>query len=812
MPITQEFYIDYNNKLVAHSTSTIAYTGLSGTFQAGETVTWSGGSESAIIVYDDAAASMNIVYETTTPSGTLTGSTSGATATFSTSTALTTVYTTRNLYTYLQDTFDELGQLDDTVPMSAQTPTAFTLINSWFIDDESIKYLNGGALSTSGWDATTSNDGIRVFTFASGGYTGAVSSDIGLPVATASTAYTGTLLHFDNTTRKWWVRVDDTGDTFDDTGNTTSVTGGTGSGTLAAASATGGSSSSHTLYTNLFSLGTIEITPNPVTYIFQNSEAIAEWWGRGDAFAHIDVLIKVRESGSLIDSGNVTVFIRHFGDLYDHFVSDLSAGGRQPVPLATQADINNNTSGEQILHVSDSTGFTVGLFIRGLTSGAYGEILDVDATQSPDQIRVGNIVGASTFTDSETVNETTDGLASGDTATTTSLTAPHKTNAVAGYNDVGIWFMNIEVDFSSSTGTVIEGNMLTGSSSGATCIFLGEKDATTLQLANWNGTDFTASEQLYATQDSHYYTLAGTLNQSVTNVINKAFEQGTSEPYSVVVDCANRTLAQVYEWLKYVTREDANSTQLNYQTMYKVVTGAVVQQDGEEYINAQTTFTPVKASPFGTFAGGKLFGAQGIWLQNMDNADIQNYQLTDNSGDKNDPPSFVNITVSNLVVGDRIAVFRTSGGSTIDRSVFTSASGNASSNTDFIVNETIPSDVPASGILRVVDTSDTSINRETRYFYTSIDRGTFTFENLTPALDRTYSSGADTAYVPYMDLTADSTSEAVTIIYSTNRSVLARVRRYGGAGDSILPFESTGTLDTTGFSVSTIRTDDSIVE
>jgi hypothetical protein len=36
----------------------------------------------------------------------------------------TTVYTVNAMYSWLQDTFDELGQLDDDVPMSAQTPTA----------------------------------------------------------------------------------------------------------------------------------------------------------------------------------------------------------------------------------------------------------------------------------------------------------------------------------------------------------------------------------------------------------------------------------------------------------------------------------------------------------------------------------------------------------------------------------------------------------------------------------------------------------------------------------------------------------------
>ncbi len=37
-----------------------------------------------------------------------------------------TVYTVNEMYSWLQDTFDELAQLDDDVPMSAQTPTQYT--------------------------------------------------------------------------------------------------------------------------------------------------------------------------------------------------------------------------------------------------------------------------------------------------------------------------------------------------------------------------------------------------------------------------------------------------------------------------------------------------------------------------------------------------------------------------------------------------------------------------------------------------------------------------------------------------------------
>ena len=38
------------------------------------------------------------------------------------------------LYSWLMNVFDESGTIDDTIPMTAQTPTAYTLTNGWFLD------------------------------------------------------------------------------------------------------------------------------------------------------------------------------------------------------------------------------------------------------------------------------------------------------------------------------------------------------------------------------------------------------------------------------------------------------------------------------------------------------------------------------------------------------------------------------------------------------------------------------------------------------------------------------------------------------
>src|SRR3990167_9751643 len=80
----------------------------------------------------------------------------------------TTLDSVNALYSALQNHFDELTQMDDGVPMSAQTPTEYTIgiidagdKDPWFIDRVTVQHLTGGALKTASWArVTTTNTGI----------------------------------------------------------------------------------------------------------------------------------------------------------------------------------------------------------------------------------------------------------------------------------------------------------------------------------------------------------------------------------------------------------------------------------------------------------------------------------------------------------------------------------------------------------------------------------------------------------------------------------------------------------------------------
>lgn len=182
----------------------------------------------------------------------------------------TTVYTANQLYSWLQDEFDELAQMDDPVPMKANTPSEYEWINGWaFNADSDYQFIKGGSIK-------------------------------------------------DNTNDAIWA--------------------------------------------NIYTLGTIEAGTE--FYVEQDDAVITSFWGTG----HIDILVKVSDGGVLIDSGFIEVYARELSNAYDLFKIDLSSGGRNPIPLATSVDLNNQTLEATIATYNDIT-ITFGSISRDMNNG-----------------------------------------------------------------------------------------------------------------------------------------------------------------------------------------------------------------------------------------------------------------------------------------------------------------------------------------------------------------------------------------------------------------------------------------------------------
>lgn len=440
----------------------------------------------------------------------------------------TTVYTANALYSYCQDAFDELDHLSYDVPMSAQTPTAYSVINSYdFNASTDTRYLKGGSI--------TVNPG-----------------------------------------------------------------------------------GSETIYANIYTLGSDADIGSITLFIEQNGSVITGWWGAG----HIDILVKVKDAGSLIDSGYITVHAREYGYLYDWNKQDVSGGGRNPFAISISSDINNQTS---------------------------------SAT-------------------------------------------------VSGWSDIALTFGNANHDLSNGNGSVA---------------------------------------------------------------------------YGLSVDLAGRTMAQWYEYSKYITRRGATSTINGIQ--------------GQMY-QAVNSYTPVKPAPFGTFAGGKYFGAKGVWVTNY--AANQQFQLIDNTGTIQAPPNTVYVNITSIVSGDRVSVFRLTGvGGSINKTQYTISSRTAST---IVMTTSLGSDTPQAGYLRVVHSG-------TEYLFTYTSWSGSTFSGVSPN-PTTNTAASDYAFVTFLDKQATGTSMNNSLIYSSDIPVRMRVRKKG-----ILPFEIDGTITSTGFSQAAIRTTDAIV-
>ena len=248
------------------------------------------------------------------------------------------IHSVNEAYSYMQTVFDELAQSDDKIPMQAATPTSYKMINGWYIEEEVIRHLDGGAIETNGYE-----DEIHVLTL-DGSYTNFVVGDIGKQV-TDDAADIGELLDYDNTDQKIWVRTGSATVIADD--SAVAVNGGTGGGDAAGDSATG-----ETLFANPYTLGTL-YTTLPL-YIIQDSVELTSggsaWWADG----HFDILVKVSEAGVDIDSKAITVFGRKWGENYTHFKITLTSAGQNAVPLGTSDDLNVTSSESAVKAIADT--------------------------------------------------------------------------------------------------------------------------------------------------------------------------------------------------------------------------------------------------------------------------------------------------------------------------------------------------------------------------------------------------------------------------------------------------------------------------
>jgi hypothetical protein len=642
------------------------------------------------------------------------------------------------LYTYLQDTFDELGQLDDNEPMTAQVKDqAYTLVNDWQIPDLSMRFLESGSLKDEG------NNNIF-----------------------ANIQTLGTIADITN---------------------------------------------------QGFLYDTTQPTPQPNIYIEQNGAVIRQDWLEGN----INVLVKVKTKtdtryidptvntlGQLINSGTVTVFAREYLRTYDNFTFTNTTGGYVAVPLATADDLDNNTgqytfswdggnavtllAGEEITVGSDTSAspLVVGI-VTAQTGGtaATGTVTYVlkSSTQFSDPMP--NIIGGVSGKDFDI-----DGSV---------------TNVVAGYStDIKIMTVDRRFTGGTTSGTFVIGETVTEATTSATGYVL-EDDSGTIYVQDATGT-FNGTYQLTGGVSGATNTPTAT---AAYTTVPKDVGTGTDYDYNAVIsgditDADPQVIENVYEWAKFVTRSESTSTEGG--------PGSASGINGQIYRYLVSTYAEKKASPYGTFAGGTMFGAQGVFIDKdtLDSTDIQSISLIDVDGNTITPPNLQSLTVTSLVSGDRASVYRSTGAgqTTILTTEFTvgtvSGANNGTGDSQVLVAagtrnvSPLPSDVPSAAVLRIEDPANAGIFL--RYPYTAVNRTTNIF-TLSGTLPSDLTAGDD-VFVALIEEQSSGTSVTNAIVYVSDIPLLVRVRVKG-----ILPFQTTSTFGSTGASIGAVRTTDTIV-
>jgi len=207
---------------------------------------------------------------------------------------------------------------------------------------------------------------------------------------------------------------------------------------------------------------------------------------------------------------------------------------------------------------------------------------------------------------------------------------------------------------------------------------------------------------------------------------------------------------------------------------------------------------------FGTVIGGFGVGVDENFLSSADS-------LTDLNAVTQTPPNNVQITVSGVEGGvsgqDYILLGRNDGAGNLETDTYSANGAQVSASTTYVVNETINTDDPASGFVRIFDATNNSFGKVA---YTSYSGSTFTLDT-TIGFDV---ADAAESFVPFLDgqgsggtLGSEDGSISTSIVFSSSIDVIGSIRNGSvTAVAPIKPFPLAGSVGSGGFSVTAVRT------
>lgn len=666
------------------------------------------------------------------------------------------VRSSNEVYSAVAEAADDFQAMGFKNPMLPVTPNAYTMESQAFISRASSEWLKEGTI-TANWNlAGTAGDvaGHGVLRVPYSGGTNFVTGDIGREVVQAGTSDSGTLLDFEvepDGTTVAWIRPSDatpsTGDVFDGTGALT-ATGGTGSTTNSTAATSG-----FTRFTAIQAIGSVPTATE--VYIVQDRIKLAnsadsagfQFWATDPtvSLGIVSVLIRTHNAAAGVTNvdgiadSDLEVFSRRYTSLYDNFRLNVAAGGFSALPLASAPDINNTTGYRRVTEVAATgTGpFVVGDVATEAVSGAQVVITAVGGTTATPILEyypVGNLddlfgSGAQTLT----------GSPSGATMTTAAPVANllGPTDATSGEGGTVTITIGHTTRDHDNSGTAEPYSIIVNAQSNVAIAKVYER----IKYVTRRGSDNTfwdtvstsvPGEQYRGIERLAYYAPnTGTLVQG-EDLVN---ETQAGQTMRLVAD--NAAAAGEGVGQDYVTLMDVQTS------IFTLADNDVLADSGStDDVTIDTagaggavlSVSSPKSSPFGTFTGTQIFGAQGVDFRNPGAGDAQAYILTDDLGTLRSPPNTITYSVANTRAGDRILVARDTGTSgVIDKDQFGGMTAVAASSKTITVAGSVDGEVPAAAVVRVVENT---LQQEHRYYYASRTTGAsgvFTLVDITAA-------------------------------------------------------------------------------
>lgn len=320
--------------------------------------------------------------------------------------------------------------------------------------------------------------------------------------------------------------------------------------------------------------------------------------------------------------------------------------------------------------------------------------------------------------------------------------------------------------------------------------------------SEWNRDTFSINqfyERLkWLTRDSSVstlYGLNGELFRGITHEIVVDTPSGTFSDIEAVswsggtgqMLAINSTTAPTKIWIQLLT----GIAPVDNQTITGVTSTATC------LVNITISERSISTPFVGVSTGSALIGSYGLGLEALSLSASDKVFDLDNT--QKQAPNYVTFTVGGLSIGDRVLVTSDSSGVNYGQLSLNGALTGAAV-TSVVVSGSIPADTPATGTIRIE--RDNGIY--SRHSYSAWAGSTFTITSTDFSSNN--ASNTNNVFISYIDKTAGATSESFTSVYSTDRTLFIRVRN--GGGSPIKPFESTGTLGSSGGSTTAIRNSD----